>query len=183
MLNTKNKNPRRPVFLLAALLGMAGGIQGMALPQNETAGTSALDVTTTCDADEPQQGPHRRRKGNFDPDEYFRKMEEYITAQAGLTAAEAKAFFPVFRETKRRQRELSHKIGKQMKRLSHEQLSDAACDQILAEVQNLHLQEAQLQNSSLREWRKILSARKVLKVLKAEGEFGRKTFREMTKEQ
>lgn len=194
MPNTKNNLHHTHILLLALLLSIVSG-PGSAVPTDRITETSMSDATggpdrenatdgrDGCEIPRDQQDPHRRHKSGFDPEAYFRKMEAYITEQAGLTAAEGKAFFPMFREAKRQQRELSRKIKKQMRRLSQENPNEATCNQILAEVQNLHLQEAQLQNAALREWRKVLSAKKVLKVLKAENEFGRKTFREMTKDE
>ena len=35
-------------------------------------------------------------KPRFDPQEFQQRMEEALTRQAGLTADEAKAFFPIF---------------------------------------------------------------------------------------
>lgn len=194
MPNTKNNLHHTHILLLALLLSIVS-VPGSAVPTDRITETSMSDATggpdrenatdgaEGCEIHRGQQDPHRRHKSGFDPEAYFRKMEAYITEQAGLTAAEEKAFFPLFREAKRQQRKLSRKIKKQMRRLSQENPNEATCNQILAEVQNLHLQEAQLQNAALREWRKVLSAKKVLKVLKAENEFGRKTFREMTKEE
>ena len=203
MPNTKNNLHHTHILLLALLLSIVS-VPGSAVPTDRITETSMSDATDGpdrenatdgadrenatdgpegCEIPRDQQDPHRRHKSGFDPEAYFRKMEAYITEQAGLTAAEEKAFFPLFREAKRQQRELSRKIKKQMRRLSQENPNEATCNQILAEVQNLHLQEAQLQNAALREWRKVLSAKKVLKVLKAENEFGRKTFREMTKDE
>ena len=194
MPNTKNNLHHTHILLLALLLSIVS-VPGSAVPTDRiteafladaTGGPdreNATDGAEGCEIQRDQQDPHRRHKSGFDPEAYFRKMEAYIAEQAGLTAAEEKAFFPMFREAKRQQRELSRKIKKQMRRLSQENPNEATCNQILAEVQNLHLQEAQLQNAALREWRKVLSAKKVLKVLKAENEFGRKTFREMTKDE
>ncbi|MDD5779739.1 MAG: hypothetical protein PUD40_01610 [Bacteroidales bacterium] len=212
MPNTKNNLHHTHILLLALLLSIVS-VPGSAVPTDRITETFLADATDGpdresatdgpdrdnatggpdrenatggaegCEIPRDQQDPHRRHKSGFDPEAYFRKMEAYITEQAGLTAAEEKAFFPLFREAKRQQRELSRKIKKQMRRLSQENPNEATCNRILAEVQNLHLQEAQLQNAALREWRKVLSAKKVLKVLKAENEFGRKTFREMTKEE
>lgn len=194
MPNTKNNLHHTHILLLALLLSIVS-VPGSAVPTDRITETSMSDATggpdrenatdgaEGCEIHRDPQDPHRRHKSGFDPEAYFRKMEAYIAEQAGLTAAEEKAFFPLFREAKRQQRELSRKIKKQMRRLSQENPNEATCNQILAEVQNLHLQEAQLQNAALREWRKVLSAKKVLKVLKAENEFGRKTFREMTKDE
>ena len=194
MPNTKNNLNHTHILLLALLLSIVS-VPGSAVPTDRITETSMSDATggpdresatdgpDGCEIQRDPQAPHRRHKSGFDPEAYFRKMEAYIKEQAGLTAAEGKAFFPMFREAKRQQRELSRKIKKQMRRLSQENPNEATCNQILAEVQNLHLQEAQLQNAALREWRKVLSAKKVLKVLKAENDFGRKTVREMTKDE
>lgn len=136
-------------------------------------------IPETVYKDDPQR-PHHKRRGKFNPKEYFRKMEIFITQEAGLTQDEAKAFFPVFRDTKKKQRQMSRRIHEKMRSINKQPLSERQYDRLLGEIQELHLQEAKLQNESLKKWRKILPASKVLKVLKAENEFCRKTFREMT---
>lgn len=141
------------------------------------AGRSALAVSLN---DDPPRKPHHRKRGNFDSKEYFRKMEIYITKEVGLTQDEAKAFFPVFRKTKKEQRQLSRRKHEKMRAVGDQPLSERQNDRLLGEIQELHLQEAKLQNECLRKLRKILPASKVLKVIKAENEFSRKTFREMT---
>ena len=60
-------------------------------------------------------------------------------------------------------------------------LSEKECEKLLAEIQQLSLNETKLKNANIKKWRKVLSATKVLMVLKAESEFNRKTFREFSK--
>lgn len=151
-------------------------------------------VTTSAQAAAPQEpetsqcpqgrkaGHHKKNEGRkFDPKDYQQKMEIYITAQAGLTDREAEVFFPIFRQSKQQQRELSKKVGKKLRDSEDQTLTDKQCEAVLSELQDLRLEEARLQDQTIKKWCKCLPASKVLKVMKAEAEYSRKTFREMTR--
>ena len=53
-----------------------------------------------------------KHKGSFNHDEFRKKMELFITEEAGLTPEDAQKFFPIFREMKEKQMKLGHKIKK-----------------------------------------------------------------------
>ena len=53
-----------------------------------------------------------KHKESFNHDEFRKKMELFITEEAGLSPEDAQKFFPIFREMKEKQMKLGHKIKK-----------------------------------------------------------------------
>ena len=109
-------------------------------------------------------------------------LQAYITKEAGLTQDEAARFFPIFKETREQERKIHQAIRKKIHASQRAGLSEKESEKLLAEIQELSLSEAKLKNANIKKWRKVLSASKVLKVLKAESDFNRQTFREFSKQ-
>lgn len=157
-------------FLLVALL---------LLPFQLTSIRGYADNSET--AQHPNHSCNQQRRGKFDPNEHFQKLQAFITKEAHLTADEAAKFFPIFKETREQERKLHQTVGKKIHASQQPGLSDKESEKLLTEIQELTLREAKLKNANVKKWRKVLSASKVLKVLKAESDFNRKTFREFSR--
>lgn len=132
-------------------------------------------------AQHPHHSCNQQRKGKFDPNKHFQQLQAFITKEAHLTADEAAKFFPIFKETREQERKLHQTVGKKIHASQQPGLSDKESEKLLTEIQELTLSEAKLKNANVKKWRKVLSASKVLKVLKAESDFNRKTFREFSR--
>lgn len=123
--------------------------------------------------------PPREGKGGpkFNPQEFRRDFEKFVTKRAGLSEKDAKAFFPLFHEMKRQQRDIHGKIRRSMKRVGEKNLPEKDCQRILTEVFRLRKQNAELEQAYYAKFRKILSARDLLKVMEAEHQFGKERFK------
>lgn len=131
----------------------------------------------------PRHEQHGKKGGKpFNPEKFRKDFEQYVTRKAGLTAAEAKRFYPLFHELRRQQRDIQQKIRRTMRRMDKEKLSDKDCERILAEVHRLQKMHNELESKYNQRFKKALSARKLLMVMRAEHEFGRDMFRKGPKE-
>ena len=157
-------------YLLAALL-----LFTFQLPNIEC---QAKNLETSQQPNHPRG---HRGKGKFDPNKHFQRLQAYITKEAGLTQDEAARYFPIFKETREQERKIHQAIRKKIHASQRAGLSEKESEKLLAEIQELSLSEAKLKNANIKKWRKVLSASKVLKVLKAESDFNRQTFREFSK--
>ena len=117
----------------------------------------------------------------FRPQDFEKQLERFITTEAGLTAEEATAFFPLFHKFKKEQRKIFKSINNCSKRIEKENLTEAECEKILHEIETLQKQSSQAQSKAMKEWRKIISASKILKVLNADHRFGKHFYRKMTR--
>lgn len=117
-------------------------------------------------AQAPGQG-----KPRFDPKEFQQRMEAELTRQAGLTPEEARAFFPIYKEMKEKQRN----IGVQIHRLKKEcQADEAAYAATIAKIKQLQVESAQLEQNYYKRLVEAVPASKVFKVMKAEDDFHRR---------
>lgn len=110
-------------------------------------------------------------KPRFDPQEFQQRMEEALTRQAGLTADEAKAFFPIYQEMKDKQRAISVQIH-QLKIQC--QPDEAAYTTTITKIKQLLVESAQLEQNYYRRLLEVVPASKVFKVMKAEDDFHRR---------
>lgn len=132
----------------------------------------------------PQGPPSKHQQSqrpNFQPQQYIADLEAYITKQADLTSKEAEIFFPLFHQLKKEQREALGRIKQCCERIEKEDLSESQCKQLLQEIERYQSQHEQLQINAFKEWRKVLSSKKIIKVINADQNFGRRMFKKMTK--
>ena len=132
-----------------------------------------------------------KHKGSFNHDEFRKKMELFITEEAGLTPEDAQKFFPIFREMKEKQMKLGHKI----KKLKKDPLDDDDDDEdddddkdedewaeAVIEIEELKVKQAQIGETYIKRLCKIISGEKVFKALKAEDTFHRQILKNFRKE-
>ena len=115
---------------------------------------------------EPPKGQPR-----FDPAKFQQMVEESLTKAAELTADEAKAFFPLYTEMRKKQREM----GKQMHEIKKQKpTSEKAYQETVERVKRLQVEMAELEEEYYKRFFTVLSAEKVFKVLKADDDFHRR---------
>ena len=131
-----------------------------------------------------------KHKGSFNHDEFRKKMELFITEEAGLTPEDAQKFFPIFREMKEKQMKLGHKI----KKLKKDPLDDDDDDdddddkdedewaEAVIEIEELKVKQAQIGETYIKRLCRIISGEKVFKALKAEDTFHRQILKNFRKE-
>ena len=68
-------------------------------------------IATAITSTAQENGAKRR---HFSPEEFQAKQQEYITNKAGLTQAEADAFFPLFFELQKKKFELERNVRKEV---------------------------------------------------------------------
>lgn len=122
------------------------------------------------------QNPNANRK--FDPARFEAELEQFITTSAGLSPNEASAFFPLYREMQKKQRSLFD----QLRRRAHVDVNDdEACKNAIQERDRLDVQIKELQQTYHEKFMKVLPARKVFSIIKAEENFHRQAFRRAAK--
>lgn len=131
-----------------------------------------------------------KHKGSFNHDEFRKKMELFITEEAGLTPEDAQKFFPIFREMKEKQMKIGHKI----KKLKKDPLDDDDDDdddddkdedewaEAVIEIEELKVKQAQIGETYIKRLCRIISGEKVFKALKAEDTFHRQILKNFRKE-
>lgn len=106
----------------------------------------------------------------FDPAKFQADLEQFITVEACLTPSEAAAFFPLYREMTRKQRALYEQM-REDRRVNPD--SEEAAKQAISEHDRIEIEIKQLQANYHARFIGIITARKLYKVIKAEGKFHR----------
>lgn len=112
----------------------------------------------------------------FDPARFEADLEQFITTEAALTPGESAAFFPVYREMRKKQMAY---LG-EARRLHHVDASDdKACAEAIRQSDDNELAIKRLQQTYHEKFMRILSPSKVYRVLRAEDKFHRQMFRKV----
>ena len=133
------------------------------------------------------QGQDKHKGFNYD--EFRKKMELFITKEAGFSAEDAQKFFPIFHEMKAKQMKLGNKI----KKLKKDPLDDDDDDddddenedewaEAVIEIEELKVKQAQIGETYIKRLCKTISGEKVFKALKAEDAFHRQILKNFRKE-
>ena len=112
------------------------------------------------------------RQGKFNPQEFKAKLENYVTAEAGFTPAEAQAFYPVYFEMKGKQRQLQRQIF-QLKKNAPQTGADKDYAIIIQKVKDLGVEMAKLEVNYYKKLCTVVSPAKVYKAMCAEDQFHR----------
>lgn len=126
----------------------------------------------------------------FDHEQFRKKLELFITEEAGLSPEDASKFFPLFHEMKMKQM----KIGNKIKKLKKNPLDDDDRDddddddeeeddwaEAVIEIEELKVKQAQIGETYIKRLCKTISGEKVFKALKAEDAFHRQMLNNFRK--
>lgn len=113
-------------------------------------------------------------KGRFSPEEFRAHLEEFISKEAGLTASEGKAIFPIFHEMKEKQFKAQDKIFRLKRNGPASNASDKEFANAIQKIKNLEVEKAETEEEYYKKMCKAISARKVFLVMQAEDKFHRR---------
>ena len=110
----------------------------------------------------------------FSPKEFRAHLEEFISKEAGLTASEGKAIFPIFHEMKEKQFKAQDKIFRLKRNGPASNASDKEFANAIQKIKNLEVEKAETEEEYYKKMCKAISARKVFLVMRAEDKFHRR---------
>lgn len=110
----------------------------------------------------------------FDPEQFQAELEQFITTEASLSPTESATFFPVYRELRKKQRNIFVLI----KRYKHTNPTDnKAAAEAIRQQDKLEVEMKELLKSYHDKFMKLLPATTVFKILKAEDKFHRQLIK------
>lgn len=125
-----------------------------------------LSLMCFCQAD-------ARKQKTFDPAKFEAELEQFITTEACLSPKEVAAFFPLYREMRKKQ--LAY-FGED-RRCRHVDITDdKACAEAIKRHDENDLEIKLLQQNYHKKFMKVLSASKVYLIMRAEEKFHRNLF-------
>lgn len=116
---------------------------------------------------------------HLSPVEFRAKQKAYIIEKAGLTKEEAAKFFPLYFELQNKKKELNDKAWGLIRQGKDENTTEAQYDAIMEGVYDSRIATDRLDKTYFVKFRKILSAKKLYLVQKAEMRFHRDLLKGM----
>lgn len=132
----------------------------------------------------PQNHPQcPRKKGphDFNPEKFRNDMMVYVSRAVGFTAKESKLYFSLFFEMKDKQRSIERQKGRALQRAANPNVTERDCQRVLNEIEELNAKSQRIEKQFMDRMRKRFGAKKLVKAIHADREFGRNFFRRMTK--
>ena len=115
-----------------------------------------------------QPAQQQNRQPRFDPQKFQQMMEFELAKAAELTADEAKAFFPLYNELRKKQRDMGMQIY-QLKANAPTDSKGAAT--AVNKINTLKVEMAELEQEYYKRIMKVVPANKIIKVMRAEDNF------------
>ena len=115
-----------------------------------------------------QPAQQQNRQPRFDPQKFQQMMENELAKAAELTVDEAKAFFPLYNELRKKQRDMGMQIY-QLKANAPTDSKGAATT--VSKINTLKVEMAELEQEYYKRIMKVVPANKIIKVMRAEDKF------------
>lgn len=113
------------------------------------------------------------------PAEFRTRQKAYIMDKAGLTKDEAAKFFPLYFELQDKKKALNDKAWNLIRQGKDEETTEAQYDAIMEGVYDARIASDRLDKAYFARFKKILSAKKLYMVQKAEMRFHRELLKGM----
>lgn len=117
-----------------------------------------------------------QKRPKFNPEHFETELQQFITTEACLSAQEAAAFFPIYKEMRKKQRSIFIK-GSQYRHVDYR--DNELCAKALKELDEIDIEIKIIQQTYYKKFLKVLPASKVLQIRRAEERFHRQAFRKV----
>ena len=115
----------------------------------------------------------------FNPEEFDKWMESYITNEVGLNAEEGKKFFPLLKEMRIKQFK-NDQQGREIMGKLNDNSSEADYEEAINKVLELDLQNRKIEKEYYKKFHSVLSWKKIHKVRFAIQKFNMEALRRFT---
>lgn len=115
-----------------------------------------------------------QRHDTFNPQQFERELEKFVVKEAALTKSEASKFLPIYREMRAKQHAVFDKF---IKPTRPDFNNEEECAKAIREHDNNDIKLKQIQRTYHNKFLKVISAKKVMKVIRAEDDFHRNALR------
>lgn len=115
----------------------------------------------------------QNKKPGFSKEEFRARQEAYLSQKAELTKEEATKFFPIYFELQDRKKAVNDKAWYNARKGKEANTTEAEYEEIVDGIANARLEADKLDIEYLQRFKKILPAKKLFKVQRAEMKFHR----------
>ncbi|GGG59149.1 sensor of ECF-type sigma factor [Bizionia arctica] len=107
----------------------------------------------------------------------------YITEQLDLSKSEAEKFWPIYNKFDESKSALREEAHKDKSDIDYTNLTEVEANAMLVEMKTFNNKRSQLYNNLITDLQKVISAKKIVLLKKAEDDFNKKMFEEYRKRQ
>lgn len=120
-----------------------------------------------------------KKKTGFSKEEFRARQEAFLTEKAELTKEEAAKFFPIYFELQDRKKAVNDEGWNQVRKGKDPKTTEAEYEEIVDNIVKARIQSDKLDLEYLQKFKKILSAKKIYKLQRAEMKFHRNILKIM----
>ena len=140
---------------------------------------TTLLLCFACLSAAAQEQDRRPEHPRMTPEEYQAKQKEYIIKQAELTEEESAAFFPLYFELQSKKHEVNRSVWKQARAVAPHERTEEECVEMIDALADVKIACALLEKDYLQRFKKILPAKKLMRVQMAEERYQRELLKGM----
>ena len=138
---------------------------------------TTLLIGFVCLAAAAQQPQGQRPRMTHE--EYQAKQKEFIIHHAELTNEESAVFFPLYFELQSKKHEINGRAWKKVRSVRPHERTEEECNEMIDALADVKIECAMLEKEYLAKFKKILPAKKLMRVQMAEDRFQRELLRNM----
>lgn len=138
-----------------------------------------LIISILCLTASAQQQSGTQRHARMTPEDFQNKQKEFIVQHAELTPEESDAFFPLYFELQNKKHEANRNVWKKARAVRPHERTEAECNDIIDALADVKIECATLEKEYLMKFKKILPAKKLMRVQMAEDRFQRELLKGM----
>ncbi len=113
------------------------------------------------------------------PEEFQTKQKEFIAIHAELTEEESATFFPLYFELQDKKHQANARVWKKARAVKPHERTEEDCNEMIDALADVKIECATLEKEYLLKFKKILPAKKLMRVQMAEDRFQRELLRGM----
>ena len=136
-----------------------------------------LIISVICLAASAQEQTSKPRTPRMTPEEFRAKQKEFIIHHAELTNEESAVFFPLYFELQSKKHEINGRAWKKVRSVRPHERTEEECNEMIDALADVKIECAMLEKEYLAKFKKILPAKKLMRVQMAENRFQREILK------
>jgi hypothetical protein len=117
------------------------------------------------------------RRPHMTAEEFQAKQKEFIIHHAELTNEESAVFFPLYFELQSKKHEINGRAWKKVRSVRPHERTEEECNEMIDALADVKIECAMLEKEYLAKFKKILPAKKLMRVQMAENRFQREILK------
>lgn len=117
------------------------------------------------------------RRPHMTAEEFQTKQKEFIIHHAELTNEESAVFFPLYFELQSKKHEINGRAWKKVRSVRPHERTEEECNEMIDALADVKIECAMLEKEYLTKFKKILPAKKLMRVQMAENRFQREILK------